>query len=462
MSPFRPLALAAAFATVLPTLAPAQDGTLDPTFGIAGKQRVVFDRPPDADDLATAASVQPDGRILVAGKVCATFTDCFVGAARLLPGGGLDATFNADGQAAFDGHPDATISHPAAILARPDGRVWIVSHVLTGAGGFVGLVRLTADGLFDSSFGDPGTPGRALRTVPGGTIGVGASAALLQADGKLVVGGSGQQAGFTDSDFFVARFTATGSLDPTFGGGDGVIWVAFDHGGGNHDSLDDLVAAGAGFYVAGQISAGPTDRDTGVARLTSAGVLDTAFGGDGRVEWEADDLFGDLQDSNPIGLRRQPDGRLLLVGTAIDPADGSHQVFLGRLLVDGSYDPTLTVAMLDLLPGAGDETALGVDVQADRKLVVAARVVGECLVARFDANGAALDPTFAAGGVAHVTGWLGDAATCTELAATPRGPLAIGITTDADSDFLVAQIRATFFRDGFASGNTGRWSSTQP
>jgi uncharacterized delta-60 repeat protein len=461
MSPFRPLALAAAFATVLPAVAPAQDGTLDPTFGIAGKQRVVFDRPPLAGDGAFAAAVQPDGRIVLAGDACSTVTDCMAATARLLPGGALDPTFNGDGQAAFDFHPDATINSSSAVLVRPDGRIYVVAHVATPAGVFIGLVRLTADGLFDDLFGDPGTPGRALRTIPGGALWVAASDALLQADGKIVVGGTAVRAGFTDRDMFVARFTATGALDPTFSG-DGVSWIAFDRGGSNDDYLNELIhSGGGGFLAAGPIAAGGGDGDTGIARLTATGALDTAFGGTGAIGWEANDIFGDQVDT-PMSLRLQPDGRLLVLGTAQSVGGGFREIYFGRVLTNGDYDPTLTVAVPNLVPGVGDEDGVAIDFQGDLKLLVAAEADGDCLVARFGVNGATLDPTFGQGGVTHVSGWLGDDAHCTGMTFTGRGPVLFGDTRGDDLDFLIAQLRTPFFRDGFETGNTSRWSSVAP
>ncbi len=461
MSAIRAFIVSATFAALAPVPAPAQDGTLDLSFGVAGKQRVVFDRPPFAGDRAYAVSVQADGHILIAGDVCASATDCLAGTARLLPGGALDPSFNGDGQAAFSFHPDSTMSNPAAILERSDGRVVVVAHVQLAGAAYVGLVRLTDAGLFDGSFGDPGTPGRALRSLPGGAVWIGANAAILEADGKIVVGGVGIQTGFSDLDFFVARFTAQGALDDTFSG-DGVAWIAFDGGGADDDLLRTLISTGGGgVLAAGAISRDFGDGDTGIVRLTATGALDTAFGDGGRLEWEADDLFEDLVDT-PLSLRLQPDGRLLLLGTAQSLVDGSPSVYFGRMLSDGSYDPTLAVVVPDLVPGAGNEVGVAIDIESDLKLVVVASANDRCLAARFDTNGAALDPTFGQSGVAQVSGWLGADASCSGLKRTGRGLILVGSTEGADDDFLIAQLRSPFFRDGFEFGNSSRWSSTVP
>src|SRR5439155_21016656 len=73
-------------------------------------------------------------------------------------------------------------------------------------GGFA-LARYHPDGSLDSSFGTEGV----VLTDVGGE----ARALVLQADGKIVVAGSG--AGSSNADFALARYNANGSLDDTFG-----------------------------------------------------------------------------------------------------------------------------------------------------------------------------------------------------------------------------------------------------
>jgi uncharacterized delta-60 repeat protein len=70
------------------------------------------------------------------------------------------------------------------------------------------------------------------------------SSAVLQPDGKIVVGGT--LFGGGQSQFLVARFDATGALDPTFGSGGSVTTM----GNGPNDQLRALLLQPDGKVVA--------------------------------------------------------------------------------------------------------------------------------------------------------------------------------------------------------------------
>jgi uncharacterized delta-60 repeat protein len=108
--------------------------------------------------------------------------------------GDLDPTFDGDGKAILP-----FVGAPRALLVQPDGKL-----VLAGTNDEnLGAWRLNPDGSPDRGFdGD----GAAVADFGGSEW---LSAAALQPDGKIVVAG-GQA---------VARLTAAGALDPTFGPG---------------------------------------------------------------------------------------------------------------------------------------------------------------------------------------------------------------------------------------------------
>lgn len=142
-----------------------------------------------------------------------------------------------------------------------------------------------ADGALDTSFSSNGvqTVSFALGAVPNDR----ASAAAVQADGKLVVVGS---AGYTatDTDFAFARLNTDGSPDSGFGAA-GKQSVAFDlESATNTQLLDratsvaiqpdgDVVACGVARNAAG-------NYQLAVARTLANGGPDTSFSGDGRVD----------------------------------------------------------------------------------------------------------------------------------------------------------------------------------
>jgi uncharacterized delta-60 repeat protein len=133
----------------------AAPGDLDPSFGGDGRVTTDFGSRATSQDIA----VQPDGRIIVAGKSTARRgDDRDFAAARYLPNGDLDPDFGGDGRVTTDfGSND----HAIAILLQPDGKV-----ILAGTSGAgrreagqetdYALVRYTSEGRLDRTFGTAG------------------------------------------------------------------------------------------------------------------------------------------------------------------------------------------------------------------------------------------------------------------------------------------------------------------
>ena len=455
MSPVRPSALAAALVVLAPLAAPAQDGTPDPSF--SGDGHLVVELGPTWPN-SHGSHVEPlaDGRILVAGRACAG--DCQPAAVRLLPNGAFDTTFSVDGKVAFP-YANLPNGYVAAAHVRSDGKT-VFAGQLNVAGGqeaMVGLARLTANGLFDAAFGAPATPGSIHHALPGGDVAF-VDTFEMQSDGKLLVGGTGRQTGFIDYDFFVARFTETGQLDPTYSG-DGVAWIAIDNGGAHDDSLSAMaIQPDDRIVLAGQSADGSGDADTGLARLTTTGSLDPTFDGDsgignGRVVWEQTDVFGDVDDY-PRSIVVQPDGRIVFAGTYTGATSGRY---FARVLSTGATDPSLVLGVPTVAPWE-------IFRQADGKLVLVGGPSGGngCQAERFDANGTAHDPTFGVGGVVSFAPGP-NVTDCRAAALSGQKIVAAGAYyVGPNGDLYVARLNSAIFRDGFASGNTSAWSSTTP
>lgn len=94
----------------------------------------------------------------------------------------------------------------------------------------------------------------------------------LLRSGKVVVAGVGQTAG--NDKVAVARFDAAGVIDGSFGGGDGVVSFVVPGANGARSASALEIPDGS------LLVSGTTDLDAYyVAKLTTAGVLDTGFGG---------------------------------------------------------------------------------------------------------------------------------------------------------------------------------------
>ncbi|WP_309571369.1 hypothetical protein, partial [Deinococcus sp.] len=243
-------------------------GSLDTTFGAGGISKTPIGQD---SDYGYAAAVQPDGKVILVGSVKGpTFED--FGIARFTRDGALDPTFGTGGKVVVDfaGAPDIA----RAVAVQADGKIVVAGGTnVTGDAERFGLLRLSAGGSLDTTFGTGGK----LTTAFTGSGGDRASALLIQPDGKIVAGG---QASFfrtsADSgvDFAVARYLPSGALDSSFGTAGQVTTAMSTYGGSDKIFAlalqgDRIVAAGGDIFQ--------------VARYTAAGVLDTTFGTGGRV-----------------------------------------------------------------------------------------------------------------------------------------------------------------------------------
>ena len=166
----------------------------------------------------------------------------------------------------------------------------------------------------DPSFGDAG-----IARIDTGVDGFHGTVLVRElADGKiLTVTGVGfaQGQGGTNVNAAVARFTADGLPDTTFGGGDGVVLIPIG------DFLADAV-----LHVDGKILiAGHRDDRLIVARVTSAGALDTTYGGgDGIAELTVESNAN--QTFTAQGLALFPDGTAVASGSMRIGDDDGHLV----------------------------------------------------------------------------------------------------------------------------------------
>jgi uncharacterized delta-60 repeat protein len=455
-----PVALVAVVVSAGPE-ALASDGQLDPTFSSDGRQTVGFVQPPDNDDRALAVVAQPNGALLLAGEACGG-NDCVAAVTRLLANGPLDPSFDGDGRLEFTFAADGGDSSARELLLLGSGAGGIGGIVVVGRHfvddqGQVGLARLTAGGDFDLAFGSILTPGRTAIALPSGDVSSVTSAAFTST-GEILVGGYGRQTGQTDRDGFVARFTSLGELDGGFSG-DGVAWIALDLGGNNDSDIRAMAVQPDGKIVtvgAVDRAGGDADVDTAIVRLLPGGTLDPAFdgaaSGNGVVIFEFTDLLGVALDQ-PYSLVLQPDGRILFGGGTFILDDLEYQGYFGRLLADGSTDPTLAA---ELPPIENRPTML--ELQSDGKILFASLGSNECTARRYFSGGDDLDPSFGGDGIVTITGAAGLPVEC--FAATLAGGrlVLVGVAEAGDFDFFAARLQSELiFRDGFESDSTAGW-----
>ena len=236
-----------------------------------------------------------------------------------------------------------------------------------------------APGDLDATFGDAGLVTENVGTGDGRFRG---EAVLRQPDGRIIVGGSTE----SDSQFVVARYLTNGSLDPSFGGGDGVTIVSV---GAYLSNLRDMALQGDGKIVA----VGSAYRDFGVLRLNSDGSPDTGFGENGVVTTDFD---SNVDTANAVVIAG--DGDIIVGGSA---RFGTNDDFaVARYLSDGSLDSTFDGdgKVTTGFPAGFQDKILGMALQADGKIVASGGAGGEFGLARYTTAGA-LDSSFDSDGL---------------------------------------------------------------
>ena len=309
------------------------DGSLDTSFGAAGKQITDFSGFPD---MANGMVIQPNGKIVVAGssqsrEVTESADFALV---RYNPNGGLDSTFGAGGKVTtdFSGLSDLA----TAVALQPDGKIVAAGQSVSGtiAGSDGALARYNQDGSLDSSFGTGGklVTSSALRF---NTI-------AIRPDGKIVAAGSAiNLSPRVNDDFVVMRFNPDGSLDTAFGNNGKTATDFF----GLSDFVTSCgVSADGKIIVAGRANRGDPatmfdgDYDFGLARYNDNGSLDPTFGNGGKVLTD----FSSFRDW-ATSITLQPDGKIVAVGQYVD-AVPSFKLALVRYNANGSLDSTFGAA----------------------------------------------------------------------------------------------------------------------
>jgi uncharacterized delta-60 repeat protein len=215
------------------------------------------------------------------------------------------------------------------------------------------------------------------------------------------------------SELALARYSANGTLDASFGSGGVVtstlLWSGYD-----------IALTGAGkLVVTGTHRSGPDVDRASVAQFSSTGTLDTTFGQSGLTVTGMENGSKLVLDSG---------GRIVVAGYVFNPAGanpggtGGLDFAVTCLNPDGSPDTGFGTGGMTQLDSPGtDERFYGVALQADGKIVACGAAGGLFTVARFLGDA----PAFAAAG----------GTTLTSLA-TPSATTGTGFSADAPTALL--------------------------
>jgi uncharacterized delta-60 repeat protein len=362
----------------------AKPGDLDPTFGNGG---IVISNYGGQNMFGPAMKIQPDGKIVVAGKQFNGHDDDIL-VQRFLTDGSPDTSFGTSGATIIK--LSTADDNAKALAFQNDGKI-----IVAGGAGQSGsyetsvLARVSADGILDTSFG---TGGKVLIDfgLPSHSHSV-----AVQIDGNIVVTGET----YTTADgglFATARVLPNGAFDTSFGTG-GKVTQTLGSGANAHS----LVLQSDGRILLGGYAALTDTGKAGliVSRLLSNGTPDASFGTNGYSTASIG-----MGNNFCHALMQQSDGKIILAGSAMTATN--YDFSLVRFNSDGILDTgfgTGGIMTTNFVSGprpSADETAAGV-VEVDGKIVVGGYSERKFALARYLSNGA-LDSSFGTGGLVSI------------------------------------------------------------
>jgi uncharacterized delta-60 repeat protein len=347
-------------------------------------------------------------------------------------------TFAAQGGTRFDGNGlDPSFGAGGIRVTTASGQ----THVLDAAGypdgGFVTVgtasgvwevKRYTADGILDATFGSAG-----VANVTFSSSSDVATSVAVDASGKIVVAGAALVGGSSSNhrEFAVARLTALGNLDTSFGGS-GKVRTAFGLLNGDDATARDVAIQGDGKIVLAGSARIAGDTDFALARYNSDGSLDDNSdldGGFGVNGTSRSPILSTYDEIASIALRNDAAGNTtgIVAAGSKNLSDFAVALYTANGVLDGSFGGGTGVVTQDF-GGLGDQ-ASAVQIVGNRILVagVASPGTGSVALAKYDFSGN-LDPTFGSGGTVVRNDLSPDSPTVSSLSVQADGKIVVGGT----------------------------------
>jgi uncharacterized delta-60 repeat protein len=341
-------------------------GTIDLTFGSQGTgvEVVAIN---STSNTATAAAMQPDGKVVVAGY-CLEGTRYDFCLARFTVGGRLDSSFGSGGKIATDVTDSSDFAYALAI--QPDGKIVVVGQCGSSTFGNFCVVRYHSHGALDTSFSGNGI--QATDIVRDDK----ANAVAIQPDGKIIVAGvCTDTTSASDERGCVVRYTSAGVVDTGF--------PKTPVLNGGRSKVEAIVLQPDGrFILIGYCSETIGDNGACLSRYNTDGSFDTTFSS----LPQPGVLF------TPRAAVLQPDGKIAIAAAAF--SGGVPRFVVALYQSDSTLDKSFSADGLAYADFAEtDDYAQAIALQPDGKLVLAGYcqipetgVSTNMCVARFEAS----------------------------------------------------------------------------
>lgn len=294
--------------------------------------------------LVSGVAVQPDGKIVVAGRTTRPGqTDPDFGVARLRTDLSLDPDFGNGGTQviAFDleGPTNGGSDVARAVALQADGRIVVAGAASNNTETYVAVARLTTNGQLDTSFAGTGR-----RTFSWSTNHVDqVHAAMVDRNGTILIAGNALIGiGAPDHDFAVSRLAPDGSFDPVFGlqcppptcaSGTVTVDLGPSFGGATNDiAWTFAVQADGKIVVAGDSSNTTPDSQKrfSTVRLTRHGELDLGYG----IGGVSGGSFANVWKLDSASAVAFGNGGLMIAGPSREAVGTNLRFGIGRLRLD--------------------------------------------------------------------------------------------------------------------------------
>lgn len=299
-----------------------------------------------------------------------------------------------------DGIATASIGSTDTVACRlvidDSGRAVVAVRSYSGEDVALTLARFTAEGTLDTSFG----AGTGMVKTPVGTYTDPVIGLALDGAGRVLIAGATRRG--AREVLAVARYSADGVADATFGTA-GIVTTAI----GTRNSAARAIAVDrtgrvvvAGFSEIPGVRAGNDPDAITLVRYSDAGRLDATFGGGGGV------VTTSLPSSSarPGALALDDDGRIIVAGYEYEDISqwGVMQPIVARYTADGALDASFNGGIVRIWFGEDGEWSSATDVAVDPRgnVLVAGTSWGYfrqvAVVARLSGSGVP-DTSFGAG-----------------------------------------------------------------
>ena len=319
-------------ALLLPTRAAAATFQLDSAFGTNGK---ISTTPLNSSTSESLNMVMQDnnGKYVVVGKVTnSNDQDTLI--ARYNSDGTLDTTFNSTGYVITEFNASYTRETFTRVILDSNNKYVVVGQSGTGVNTKMIMARFNQSGSLDTTFNSTGYTELDISSSGSGESG---RAIKELTTGKYLVLGVTENNVSSASFVAVARLSSAGVLDTTYNSGTSYRIFDFSDASPRINSPSDLyVNSSDEPYFSGYAKSSGADKML-VAKLTSAGALDTTFNTTGYR------LYSDSSNTSGASLAQNiiadSSGRLLVYGYTRSANNNRNYTIL-RLSTAGAFDTT--------------------------------------------------------------------------------------------------------------------------